>query len=195
VLPLPTYAAFSALQSRPHEVWARFFGSSLEDRLRYTPSDCFETFPFPDDWTERGDLEGAGCAYYEYRAQLMVDNDEGLTKVYNRFHDRDETDPRILKLRELHVEMDRALIHAYGWDDIPTDCEFMLDHEDDDETERRRKPWRYRWPDAVRDEVLGRLIALNAERAAEEQRSGAAATLTKQRRQKRPATSQAEGLL
>ena len=39
-------AAFCTLQSRPHEIWARFFGSSLEERLRYTPSDCFETFPF-----------------------------------------------------------------------------------------------------------------------------------------------------
>ena len=47
IFPLDTHAAFCALQARPHEVWARFFGSSLEDRLRYTPSDCFETFPFP----------------------------------------------------------------------------------------------------------------------------------------------------
>ena len=36
------------LQSRPHELWARFFGSSMKDDLRYTPSDCFETFPFPE---------------------------------------------------------------------------------------------------------------------------------------------------
>ena len=47
VFALDTFAAFASLQSRPHEVWARFFGSSLKDRLRYTPSDCFETFPFP----------------------------------------------------------------------------------------------------------------------------------------------------
>jgi hypothetical protein len=33
---------------------------------------------------------------------------------------------------------------------------------------RRKLPWRYRWPDAVRDEVLARLLALNAERYAEE---------------------------
>ncbi|MFM9962287.1 MAG: Eco57I restriction-modification methylase domain-containing protein [Planctomycetaceae bacterium] len=42
-----TFLAFSILQSRLHELWARFFSSSLEDRLRYTPSDCLETFPFP----------------------------------------------------------------------------------------------------------------------------------------------------
>ena len=43
--PLASAAAFCALQSRPHEIWARFFGSSMKDDLRYTPSDCFETFP------------------------------------------------------------------------------------------------------------------------------------------------------
>jgi hypothetical protein len=35
-------------------------------------------------------------------------------------------------------------------------------------TRRRKLPWRYRWPDAVRDDVLARLLALNAERYAEE---------------------------
>ena len=34
VFPLQTFAAFCILQSRTHEIWARFFGSSLEDRLR-----------------------------------------------------------------------------------------------------------------------------------------------------------------
>ena len=84
VFPLHTFAAFCILQSRPHEIWARFFGSSLEDRLRYTPSDCFETFPFPDGWDTDGSLEAAGRSYYEYRAALMVANDEGMTKTYNR---------------------------------------------------------------------------------------------------------------
>jgi hypothetical protein len=49
-LALETYTAFGVLQSRTHETWARFFGSSLKDDLRYTASDCFETFPFPPDW-------------------------------------------------------------------------------------------------------------------------------------------------
>ncbi len=40
---------------------------------------------------------------------------------------------------------------------------------------RRKKPWRYRWPDDVRDEVLARLLEAGAERAKEEIRSGAAA--------------------
>jgi hypothetical protein len=37
---------------------------------------------------------------------------------------------------------------------------------------RRKLPWRYRWPDAVRDDGLARLLALNAERFAEEGAQG-----------------------
>ena len=82
--------------------------------------------------------------------------------------------------------MDRAVLETYGWSDIPTDCEFLLDYEvDEEEGSRRRKPWRFRWPDEVRDEVLARLLELNAERAAEEARSGAAAAKKKRGRKAR----------
>ena len=172
VYPFQTPAAFCALQSRPHEIWARFFGSSMKDDLRYTPSDCFETFPFPDGWETDPALERAGESYYEFRAKLMIRNDEGMTKTYNRFHDPYENDAEIAKLRDLHAAMDRAVLDAYGWTDVPTDCEFLLDYEiDENEWGNRKKPYRYRWPDDVRDEVLARLLELNAERAAEEVRA------------------------
>ena len=174
IFSVDTFSAFCALQSRPHETWARFLGSSMKDDLRYTPSDCFETFPFPEDWESRPDLETAGEAYYHFRADLMVRNDEGLTKTYNRFHDPDEDSPDIVVLRELHTAMDRAVLDAYGWSDIPTDCEFLLDYEvDEEESSRKKKPWRFRWPDDVRDEVLARLLELNARRAAHEALAGA----------------------
>ena len=47
---------------------------------------------------------------------------------------------------------------------------------DEEEWGNKKKPYRYRWPDKVRDEVLARLLELNAERAKEEARSGLAAT-------------------
>jgi hypothetical protein len=47
VFPLDRDSPFATLQSRIHEPWARLLSSSLEDRLRYSASDCFETFPFP----------------------------------------------------------------------------------------------------------------------------------------------------
>lgn len=161
--------ASAIIQSRAHEVWAQFFGSTQEDRPMYAVEDCFETFSFPPDWESNASLEAAGRTYYEFRAGLMARRGEGLTKTYNRFHDPDEHDPEIERLRELHTAMDRAVLAAYDWTDVPTTCEFILDHEDDDDepskAARRRKPWRYRWPDTVRDEVLARLLALNNERA------------------------------
>jgi hypothetical protein len=39
------------LSSHLHGVWAATAGSTLEDRPRYTPTTCFETFPFPDKLT------------------------------------------------------------------------------------------------------------------------------------------------
>jgi hypothetical protein len=80
------FSPFASLQSRVHEAWARFFSSTLEDRLRYTPSDCFRTFPFPENFEAHATLEARGEAYHTFRAQLMIDRNEGLTKTYNRFH-------------------------------------------------------------------------------------------------------------
>jgi hypothetical protein len=176
VFPSQSRSLFAVLQSRIHDSWARVFAATMKDDARYIPKDCFETFPFAENWGTRSAIEAAGKAYYEFRAALMVRNDEGLTKTYNRFHDPDERDPEIVKLRELHTAMDRAVLDAYGWSDIPTDCKFLLDYEiDEEEWGDKKKPYRYRWPDEVRDEVLARLLELNDERAKEEARSGAAA--------------------
>ena len=148
----------------------------MKDDLRYTPSDCFETFPFPENFETNERLEIVGKEYYEFRAQLMVANNEGLTKTYNRFHDPHEQSPEIKKLRELHDAMDRAVLDAYGWTDLVPTCAFLLDYEEDEDDEdsssRRKKPWRYRWPDDFRDEVLARLLALNTQRAEQERLAG-----------------------
>lgn len=182
IFPFEHLSQFGVLQSRVHEVWARFHSATLKDDLQYSPVDCFETFPFPNDFESNAALEQAGREYYEFRAALMVRNNEGLTKTYNRFHDPDERQPDIFRLRELHAAMDRAVLEAYGWRDLAEQatCEFILDYEDEEEDNaqaprRRRKPWRYRWPDEFRDEALARLLALNAERAEEERLAGEAA--------------------
>ncbi|NLN92725.1 MAG: N-6 DNA methylase [Candidatus Hydrogenedens sp.] len=175
VIALNTYPALTVLQSRIHEVWTLTFSSSLEDRIRYTPTDCFETFPFPRGYESNETLEEAGKAYYEYRAAVMIKNNEGLTATYNRFHDPEERDPEILRLRELHAAMDRAVLDAYGWTDFEPQCDFLLDYEEEEEegtTRRRKKPWRYRWCDEDRDEILARLQALNKAYAEAEQTPG-----------------------
>ena len=161
-------AAFCTLQAQPHEVWSEAFGSTFGDALTYNPSDVFETFPFPLRWGALPVPEAAGRACHDHRADLMIRNNEGLTKTYKRFHDPHESDPAIMRLRKLHADMDRAVLDAYGWTDIPTECEFLLDHEtDEDESRPEKQRYRYRWPNEVRHEVLSRLMALNTERAAE----------------------------
>ena len=218
VFPFSSYAAFGFLQTRPHEYWARFLGSSMKDDLRYTSSDCCETFPFPAGFETNAALEAAGREYYEFRAALMQDLWLGLTEIYNLFHSPDdealarlealyrkraatpdlrtaESVPAdrspltlyatpaaalagVQRLRTLHAAMDAAVLTAYGWTDLlpKCTCEFLLDFEDDESESaseesggrKKKKPWRYRWPDEIRDEVLARLLKLNAERAEEE---------------------------
>jgi hypothetical protein len=176
LITLPQYSAFAVLQSRVHETWARFFSSSLEDRLRYTPTDCFETFPFPPEWQSNQTIERAGEEYYEYRADLMNRTGKGLTETYNCFHSKRETDPAFIRLRELHAKMDRAVLDAYDWTQFRPRLDFVLDYENEQDDENstgreRKKPWRYRWIDEDRDEVLARLLELNRICAEEEAQS------------------------
>jgi hypothetical protein len=128
VFSILNYSSFAVMQSRFHELWALFQGSSMKDDPVYTPSDCFETFPFPEGWETSGELEAIGREYYEYRARLMIDSNKGLTKTYNRFHDPKERSPEIARLRELHSAMDRAVLASYRWTEgVDTTCGFDLD--------------------------------------------------------------------
>ena len=104
----------------------------------------------------------------------MVRRDEGLTTLYNRFHSRDEHSADIAHLRDLHSSMDSAVFAAYGWSDIPTTCYFLPDPGTPSASATDRPPrLRYRWPNEVHDEVLARLLALNAARAARDTDSDA----------------------
>ncbi len=92
----------------------------------------------------------------------MVARNEGLTKTYNRFHNSDETNADIQKLRQLHVDMDNAVATAYGWTDLDLGHGF---HE-------TKQGVRYTLSDPARREVLARLLKLNHERYAEEVKQG-----------------------
>ncbi|AND86591.1 blr0865 [Bradyrhizobium diazoefficiens USDA 110] len=172
VFPFEQDAAFAILQSRIHECWARSFSGSALDLIRYSPTSCFETFPFPADWQARVSVETVGRSYYEARAGIMRESNTGLTGTYNRFHERAETADDIQHLRELHALMDRSLLDAYGWHDLAARAEpvFLNETNEDDHTYQGR----LFWPSDFRDEVLARLLALNAERHAEEVRLGIA---------------------
>lgn len=173
VFAFESNSAFAVLQSSTHENWARVFGYTLEDRFGYSPADNFRNFPFPANFTTGPELEVAGKAYHTFRAKLMIDRNEGLTRTYNRFHARSEHAPDIARLRELHAEMDRAVLRAYCWHDLAKRAhpEFIEQEADEGKTPKTRLDW----PAEFKDEVLARLLALNAERAAAEKAAGLSA--------------------
>jgi hypothetical protein len=157
---------FAVLQSRVHEIWVRVLGSTFEDRIIYAPTDVFQNLPFPDLTEARNDLERIGEIYHEHRSALMVARTEGMTKAYNRFHSPRQNSHDVLRFRELHTEMDRAVLRAYGWDDLADRAEpQFLDETNEDD---HKYQGRLFWPAEFREEVLARLLALNAERAAAE---------------------------
>jgi len=174
VFALSSRSSFACLQTTLHELWSRQFGTTFGsvDALTYNPTQVFLTFPFPQDFEISPDLEAAGQTYRDHRAAVMVARNEGMTKTYNRFHDRTETCEDIRRLRRLHADMDRAVLEAYGWHDLAERAEpiFLDETNEDDHTYQGR----LFWPSDFRDEVLARLLALNAERHAEEVRLGIA---------------------
>jgi len=174
VFPVESASFFGIQQSRIHEVWARCFGSSMKDDLRYSPSDCFETFPLPPDWRTNAALEDIGRRYHEFRARLMIDTKKGMTKTYNDFHDEGCDSAGIAELRRLHAEMDAAVWRAYGWEGEPPRCEFLPDWPPPPpDSDEKQPPYRLRWPDDERDDVLARLLDLNARRPGTDERAAA----------------------
>lgn len=145
---------FALLQSNVHEVWLRKQASSLRTDIRYTPTDCFDTFAFPQQpSTEAGMCaERLGGEYHEHRRQTMLARNLGLTKTYNLFHSPDRTDADILHLRELHAEMDRAILACYGWQDLDPQHSFY---------QNDRGQTRFTVSPAARRELLKRLLELN----------------------------------
>jgi len=92
---------YALVQSTIHEVWARKYSGALETRLRYSPSDCFETFAFPaGQWQHPNpELAAIGERYHERRRDLMLRLWLGLTDIYNLFHAPD-LDARLDKLQK-----------------------------------------------------------------------------------------------
>jgi hypothetical protein len=165
---------FALMQSRIHDVWAYATAGTLKKDIRYSTSNVFVTFPLSQEVVNTPAVASSGDEYHAFREKFMKTFGVGLTSTYARFHDPDETGAEITRLRELHAAMDRAVLDAYGWTELQPACEFLLDFEEaEDDVEstnnrRKKKPWRYRWPDEFRDEVLVRLLKLNVQRAKNE---------------------------
>jgi hypothetical protein len=152
-------AHFGLLSSGFHWWWAVTRASTMRNDIRYTPSDCFETFPQPDLPPAVGE---AGGALDAHRRALMLDRREGLTKTYNRLHDPGDHAADIARLRELHVELDHAVRDAYGWSDLD------LGHGFHD----TRQGTRFTFEPTARQEILDRLLELTHARHADEVHRG-----------------------
>jgi hypothetical protein len=153
------FASFANLQAMAHTEWLNHHSSSMRTDVRYTPSDCFEPFPFP---LSTSNLNSIGEKYYTHRQFIMQTRQEGLTKTYNRFHNSNESATDIQQLRELHVEMDYAVAAAYDWQDLDLGHDF---HE-------TKQGLRYTISEIARQEVLDRLLELNHGRYEDEVRMG-----------------------
>ncbi|RUQ31302.1 MAG: class I SAM-dependent DNA methyltransferase [Candidatus Competibacteraceae bacterium] len=151
----------AVLSSRVHVVWALAAGSTLEDRPVYVKSACFEKFPFPTaSPAQQAELRVLGERLDAHRKQRQTLHPgltlTGLYNVLVKLRIGETLTPAELKiheqglvtiLRELHDQIDRAVLAAYGWNDL-----ILLPEAGD----------------AFVAPVLERLVALNAERAAEE---------------------------
>lgn len=141
------------LSSRAHVDWALAQGGTLEDRPRYNKTRCFETFPFPSaDSNAVAAIRAVAEQLDSHRkTRQALHPDLTMTGLYNVLQSLNEEstltekerkiheDGLVTVLREIHDELDRLVAVAYGW---PADI--------------------------ADDDVLARLVQLNAERAREE---------------------------
>lgn len=154
VFATQSFADLALLSSAAHQNWAIRYGSGMRGDPRYTPSDVYETFPRPVA-TDR--LEEAGAVLDAFRREIMLGRHLGLTPLYNLVNDRavlDDTD--VSRLRDIHEEIDKAAIEAYGWGDVELDHGFHS----------YRQMARFTVSPAARVEILDRLLEENHRRAA-----------------------------
>lgn len=151
VFPLPSWTAFAVLQSRVHAAWVALNATHMGEGLRYSASECFTTFPFPnaDPTATVPELELLGRSLYERRADVLARSQDGLTSLYNDLKDSTVVGADLSDLRVMHERLDSAVIAAYGWQDIAVPT--FAGHADASQ--------------AFEDELFSLLIALNVVRA------------------------------
>jgi len=200
VLPSDRWSDFAVVQSTLHEVWARKYSGALETRLRYSPTDCFQTFPFPRNPASESALATIGEAYHEHRRALMRDLWLGLTGLYNLFHNPNLTPElvtesrgdratitgeegltRLMHLRDLHRELDQTVLTTYGWHTQSDFGPAVALHHDFHPLDFLPENDRIRLTlhPVARREVLARLLKLNHQRAAQVQEEAPAGDVAK----------------
>ncbi|MBK8294288.1 MAG: hypothetical protein IPK93_05745 [Solirubrobacterales bacterium] len=99
------------LTSSTHGAWALSEGSTLEDRPRYTPTSCFETFPWPTPTPKsKASIGDLSASLLKRRSEICFEKQIGLTTLYNQVDDEAWQD-----LAKAHRKLDEAVAKAYGW--------------------------------------------------------------------------------
>lgn len=111
VFAFDTDYAMGVLTSCVHQAWAHSESSTLEDRPRYTPTSCFETFPWPMPTTgQRDRIAAVAAQLISERQAITTRAGIGLTVLYNAIDDG-----AWKPVAELHRRLDDAVLDAYGW--------------------------------------------------------------------------------
>ena len=164
------------LSSSVHLCWTLASGGTLEDRPRYQAGVCFDPFPFPalEDGELKQRIRALGERLDTHRKRQQEQHPGlTLTGIYNVLEKLRSGEPLNAKekqihdqglvtvLRQIHDELDEAVLEAYGWQDCSGD--HRSPSLDGAEKEEPRRP-------VIAATLLTRLVALNHERAAEEKR-------------------------
>jgi hypothetical protein len=169
------------LSSSTHVTFALAAGGRLGvgNDPRYNKTRCFDTFPFP---TESNESQAKIRTLAEQldthrKLQQVIYRDLTLTGMYNVLDKLRSGEPLNAKertlhehglvsvLRQMHDELDAAVLAAYGWSDLL--ALLRIAHGNDSPT---AGPTRDDAKRDLDDAILERLVALNAKRAAEEAR-------------------------
>jgi len=167
------------LSSRFHVVFALAAGGTLEDRPRYNKTRCFDPFPFPAcDESAKARIRALGEEIDAHRKRVQAQHPGlTLTGMYNVLEalraDRNLTAKEkvihdqglVSVLFQLHEDLDAAVATAYGWADLQRSAGVPPASSESGQDARAPVTAFERDLD---QEILRRLVALNAERATEE---------------------------
>lgn len=157
---------FAVLQSGIHFAYAWQHGGKMKFDLRYSPTMCLATFPFPE-LKELESLRPIGISFNERRQALLTERGWGLTRFTNSLNDPSCEDSDVKEVRFLLADLNQQVLETYGWGDIELNHGF---HRVSYLPEGRNL--RYTICEAARIEILRRLSDLNRQRYEEELAQG-----------------------
>ncbi|GAB2328230.1 hypothetical protein STREPTOSP366_34100 [Streptomyces variabilis] len=141
----------------------------MEGRLNYSPSDVFETFPFP---SETDALTSTGETLERLQRAALPAKGIGTTGLYNLVHRKSETAQDLEAIRQAHIKVDKAVAKSYGWTDLDLKHGFHTTPQGE----------RFTIAPDVQTEILDRLLELNHARYKEEVEKGLHTPEAKRRR-------------